>query len=61
MKLAQCLSRLQKYSKRQKELLSVLVVLRGEGVDVERIYDDVINGRIEVSEKEENSILDAVS
>lgn len=48
MKLAQCLSRLQTYSKRQKELLSVLVVLRGEGVDVERIYDDVINGRIEV-------------
>jgi len=61
VKLAQCLSRLQTYSKRQKELLSVLVVLRGEGVDVERIYDDVINGRIEVSEKEENSILDAVS
>jgi hypothetical protein len=53
--------RLQKYNRRQKELLAVLVVLRGEGVDVERIYDDVIQGRIEVPESEENSMMDKVS
>lgn len=34
------------YGKRNKEFLSVLVVLQREGIDIEKIYDDVINGRI---------------
>jgi hypothetical protein len=40
------MKKIQNYNRRQKELLSVLVILRGEGVDVEKIYDDIINGRI---------------
>lgn len=59
--MAECVRRLQKYSRRQKELLAVLVVLRGEGVDVERIYDDVAQGRVDVPETEENSMLAAVT
>lgn len=53
IRLAQCFKKIQSYSKRQKELLRVLVVLRSEGVDVERVYDDVVNGRIEVPEEDE--------
>lgn len=33
-KLTECLKKLQSYSKRQKELLAVLVVLRSEGIDI---------------------------
>jgi hypothetical protein len=44
--------KVQDYAQRQKELLSVIVVLGHEGVDVEKIYSDVISGRISVSEDE---------
>lgn len=50
IRLAECLKKIQTYSKRQKELLGVLIVLRSEGVDVERVYDDVVNGRVDISE-----------
>lgn len=40
--------RLRQCTRRQKELLDVLVLLRAEGVDVERIYEDVLQGRVEV-------------
>lgn len=33
-KLSECAKQLQRYNKQQKDFLSVLSVLRGEGVDV---------------------------
>lgn len=51
--------RLRQFGRRQKELLDVLVVLRAEGVDVERIYADVLQGRVEVPEQEEKALLHA--
>jgi hypothetical protein len=38
------------YGQRLKEMLGVMVALQREGVDVERIYSEVLNGRIDVSE-----------
>lgn len=39
--------------------MDVLVLLRAEGVDVERIYEDVLQGRVEVSQQQEESLLQA--
>lgn len=39
----------------------MLVVLRNEGVDIERIYDDVINGKVDISNEDESSMVETVS
>lgn len=51
--------RLRQCTRRQKELVDVLVLLRAEGVDVERIYEDVLQGRVEVPPEQEDSLLHA--
>ena len=53
------MQRLRQCTRRQKELVDVLVLLRAEGVDVERIYEDVLQGRVEVSQQQEESLLQA--
>jgi hypothetical protein len=57
--LTGCMRRLRQCDRRQKELLDVLVLLRAEGVDVERIYGDVLQGRVEVPQQQEEALLRA--
>jgi hypothetical protein len=42
--------KIQAYNFRQKELLSVMVILQREGVDIERIYAEIVNGKIDVED-----------
>lgn len=44
--------KIQKYGRRQKQLLSIIAVLQKEGVDIARIYSDIVDGKIEVGEEE---------
>ena len=46
------MKKLHQYKQRQTELLGVLVVLQKEGIDVEKVYSDVLNGKTSVSEVE---------
>jgi hypothetical protein len=48
--------KLQALNRKHKEILSVLVVLRGEGVNVERIYHDILNGCVEVPENDASEV-----
>jgi hypothetical protein len=47
-------------SRKQKELFSVMVVLRGEGVNIERIYRDVLNGSVEVPENDAEEVAQSI-
>jgi hypothetical protein len=58
--LTECKRKLQSTILRQRELLAVLVVLREEGIDVEKVYNDVINGRIESNDEEMDEIAASV-
>jgi hypothetical protein len=59
--LAECLRKLQNLNRKQKDLLSVLVVLRGEGVNIERIYHDVVNGNVETADNDSNEMSESIS
>ena len=48
-KLEDSLKKVQHFRQKQSELLSVLVVLQKEGVDVERVYSDVVSGKVSAS------------
>ena len=41
--------KLSAYRRREKDLVKVFAVLRAEGVEVEKVYEDVVSGRMEVS------------
>jgi hypothetical protein len=59
--LAECLRKLQNLYRKQNDLLSVLVVLRGEGVNIERIYHDVVNGNVETADNDSNEMSESIS
>ena len=52
---------MNKYRQRQSELLGVLVVLQREGIEVEKVYSDIVSGKISVSEADGSKMVESVS
>ena len=50
--LAACMKKLHECKQRQSELLTVMVLMQKQGVDVEKIYEGVISGKLSASEEE---------